>query len=137
MRFVDTNILLYAVSTDPREARKANAARELLEAEDLALSVQVLQEFYVQATRPSREDRLTADQAAGLIEAFLRFPVGETTVAVVCAAVATSRRHRLSYWDSAILESARALGCTLVLSEDLAHGRDYDGVRVENPFRSS
>ena len=51
MRFVDTNVLLYAVSTAPAEAAKAGAARGLLEADDLALSAQVLQEFYVQATR--------------------------------------------------------------------------------------
>lgn len=136
MRFVDTNVLLYAASTDPSEARKAKAARGLLEATDLALSVQVLQELYVQATRPSRADRLTHEQAAKLVEALLRFPVQETTPTILLAAMATSHRHRLSYWDAAILESARALGCDLVLSEDLAHGRSYDGLRVENPFRS-
>lgn len=135
MRFVDTNVLLYAVSTAPEEARKVTAARELLEATDLALSVQVLQEFYVQATRTSRADRLTHEQAAGLVEAWLRFPAQETTPAVMRAAMTLAQRHRLSYWDAAILEAARALGCEVVLSEDLAHGRSYDGVRVENPFR--
>ena len=50
--------------------------------------------------------------------------------------MATCERHRLSYWDAAILEAARALGCEVVLSEDLTHGRSYDGVRVENPFRA-
>ncbi len=54
MRFVDTNILLYAASTAPEERQKAEVALTLLEAEDLALSVQVLQEFYVQATRATR-----------------------------------------------------------------------------------
>jgi predicted nucleic acid-binding protein len=42
---------------------------------------------------------------------------------------------QLSYWDAAILEAARSLGCAVVLSEDLSDGQDYDGVRVENPFR--
>jgi len=135
VRFVDTNILLYAVSTAPEEARKSETARKLLEAADLGLSVQVLQEFYVQATRASRADRLTSEQAAGLVEAFLRFPAQETTPDVMRAAMTLARRHRLSYWDAAILEAARALGCDVVLSEDLAHGRSYDGVRVENPFR--
>jgi predicted nucleic acid-binding protein len=136
VRFVDTNVLLYAVSTAPGEARKRRVARALLDATDLALSLQVLQEFFVQATRASRPDRLTHAQAAGLVEAFLRFPAQETTVAVARAAISTCARHRVSYWDAAILEQARALGCDVVLSEDLAHGRDYDGVRVENPFRS-
>jgi predicted nucleic acid-binding protein len=136
VRFVDTNVLLYAASTDPAEERKAKIARALLDSTDLALSVQVLQEFYVQATRPTRADRLSHEQAAALVEAFLRFPVQETTAPVMLAAIATSRRHRLSYWDAAILEAARALGCETVLSEDLAHARSYDGLRVENPFRT-
>lgn len=134
MRFVDTNILLYAISTDPQESEKAARANEILASTDLALSVQVLQEFYVQATRASRSDRLTHDQAVGLVESFRRFPVQETSVGVALSALSTSQRFGISYWDAAILEAARALGCGVVLSEDLSHGADYDGVRVENPF---
>lgn len=136
MRFVDTNVLLYAVGTAPAEASKTRTALDLLDAEDLALSVQVLQEFYVQATRPTRADRLSHDQAAALIEAFLRFRVQDTTVAVMKAALEARHRFRISYWDATIIEAARALGCSTVLSEDLADGRDYDGVRIENPFRN-
>ena len=134
MRFVDTNVLLYAVSTAREEDAKARRARALLDAEDLALSVQVLQEFYVQATRPTRRDRLTHDQAAALIEAFARFPVREMTLSLVRDALRTSRRFKLSYWDAAIVEAARSLGCRSILSEDLSHGARYRGVRVENPF---
>ena len=47
MRFVDTNVLLYAASTAPEERSKSSVALSILEADDLALSVQVLQEFYV------------------------------------------------------------------------------------------
>jgi predicted nucleic acid-binding protein len=135
MRFVDTNVLLYAVSTAPAEAPKAQAARRLLEADDLALSVQVLQEFYVQATRGGRKNRLTHEQAALLVEAWLRFPVQETTVPLMQAALETKRRHGISYWDAAVVEAARLLECAVLLSEDLAHGQNYDGVRVVNPFR--
>jgi predicted nucleic acid-binding protein len=135
MRFVDTNVLLYAVSTAPAEAPKTEAARALLESEDLALSVQVLQEFYVQATRAARAERLSHEQAALLIESWLRFPVQETTVPLVQAALQLKRRHRLSYWDAAIVAAARLLECEILLSEDLAHGRAYEGVRVVNPFR--
>lgn len=135
MRFVDTNILLYAVSTASEEASKAQIARDLLGVSDLALSVQVLQEFYVQATRASRTDRLSHAQAAMLIEAWIRFPVQETTLPLMQAAVDATERYRLSYWDAAIIEAARMLACPIVLSEDLAHGRDFDGVRVQNPFR--
>ena len=136
MRFVDTNVLLYAVSTDPDESAKATAARALLDSSDLALSVQVLQEFYVQATRATREHRLSHQQAALLIEAWLRYPVQEITAPIMLAAAATAQAAGISYWDAAIVESARALGCATVLSEDLADGRDYAGVRVENPFRA-
>lgn len=134
MQFVDTNVLLYVASTDPGEQAKAQAARALLERDDLALSVQVLQEFYVQATRATKPDKLSHEQASLLVEAFLRFPVQETTVAVMRAGLATKERFRISYWDATIIEAARALGCDVVLSEDLNDGQDYDGVKVANPF---
>lgn len=135
MRFVDTNILLYAVSRDPGEAHKAEVARGILNGRDLALSVQVLQEFYVQATRGSRPDPLGHEQTAKLVESFLRFPIADVTTQVMLAALATRNRFQISYWDAAILEAARALGCEVVLSEDLSDGQDYGGVGVENPFR--
>ncbi len=134
MRFLDTNVLLYAISRDPEEQNKAARANEVLSAGDVALSVQVLQEFYVQATRASRSDALTSQQAARLVESFLRFPVVQVTTGVMLAAIATRERFGISYWDAAILEAARSLGCDVVLSEDLSDGEDYAGVRVENPF---
>ena len=134
MRFVDTNVLLYAISTDAGERDKAARARELLSARDLALSAQVLQELYVQATRQSRADALTHDQAAALVTAYGRFPVQSTTLELVHAAMAASHRHGLSYWDAAIIEAARLSGCAEVLSEDLSSSQDYDGVTVTNPF---
>jgi predicted nucleic acid-binding protein len=135
VRFADTNILLYAISRDPAEQEKAKRASEILSDRDLALSVQVLQEFYVQATRTSRADPITHQQAVRLIESFRRFPVQDITSAVVMAALDTRERFQLSYWDSAIIEASRAMGCTEVLSEDMGDGQDYAGVRVTNPFR--
>ena len=134
MQFVDTNVLLYAISRDPDEAPKARRANAILASGDVGLSVQVLQEFYLQSTRATRQDAITHDQAVGLIEAWRRFPVQETTVAVMAAALGTRRRFGISYWDAAIIEASRALGCTVVVSEDLDVQTDYDGVRVENPF---
>jgi predicted nucleic acid-binding protein len=134
VRFVDTNVLLYAISNDAEELAKAAMANELLRSADLGLSVQVLQEFYVQATRESRANRLTDEQAAGLVDAFRRFPVQETTIEVALAAISSKQRFGISYWDAAILEAARSLSCEVVLSEDLSDGQDYAGVRVENPF---
>jgi predicted nucleic acid-binding protein len=133
--FADTNILLYAISRDPEEQHKAERARGILAERELALSVQVLQEFYVQATRASRPDPLGHEQASGLVESFLRFPVADVTTQVMLAALATRERFQISYWDAAILEAARALDCEAVLSEDLSDGQDYNGLPVRNPFK--
>ena len=102
---------------------------------ELRLSAQVLQEFYVQATRASRPDPITHQQAVRLIESFRRFPVQDITSAIVMVALDTRQRFQLSYWDAAIIEASRTLGCAEVLSEDLGDGQDYGGVRVINPFR--
>ena len=135
MRFVDTNVLLYAISRTPADKAKREKADIVLQARDLALSAQVLQEFYVQATRATRQDRVTAAQAASLVAAFTRFPVQPITTELVLAAMTSSLRYQLSYWDAAIVEAARMLSCTELLSEDLSPGQDFDGVSVVNPFR--
>lgn len=134
VRFLDANVLLYTVSKAPEEREKAKIARDLSRQRDLALSVQVLQELYVQATCESRSDPLSHDQAVRLVASFCRYPVQDLTLPIVRAALVTRDRWQLSYWDAAILEAARASGCDRVLSEDLPDGRDYGGVRVENPF---
>jgi predicted nucleic acid-binding protein len=135
MRFADTNILLYSVSTAPGEEAKAAVAKSLLGEKDLVLSVQVLQEFYVQATRPSRRNPLPHSVAVELIEKWRRFHIQETTLDIMTAAFEAKERWEISYWDAAIIEAARASGCRELLSEDLADGQSYGGVRVINPFR--
>jgi len=135
VRFVDTNVLLYAISGDAAEQEKAKRANDILAERDLALSVQVLQEFYVQATRTGRPDAIGHQQAVRLVESFRRFPVQDITSAIMMAALDARQRFQLSYWDAAIIEASRAMGCSHVLSEDLNHGSDYGGVLVVNPFR--
>ena len=132
--FLDTNVLLYAVSKSPVETEKAKVALGLLDQTDAVLSTQVLQEFYVQATRASRSDALSHEEAALLMDSWLRFRVTPVTVELVFAALATKKRWGLSYWDSAILEAARAAGCEKVMSEDMQDGQDFAGVTVVNPF---
>jgi len=134
MRFVDTNVLLYAASSLPEDADKRSRARALLIEPDLAVSVQVLQEFYHQATRPTRPGRLSHDDALEFIEPFLSMRVQAVTLDVFQAGVSISRRFRLSYWDGAILAAARAAGCDAVYSEDMSSDQDYDGLRVVDPF---
>ena len=135
MRFLDTNILLYSVSSAQNERTKRETAERLLLEPDNALSVQVLQEFYVQATRPTRAARLTHETAVRLIGTWLRFPVQSITVAVMSDALDIKAAAGLSYWDAAIVAAAKALGCRELFSEDMAHGRDIGGVRIVNPFR--
>lgn len=134
-RFIDTNILLYSISRDPSEADKRDRAIALLAADDLGLSAQVLQEFYVQATRSSRRDALPHEIAAGLIRAWARFPVQEISLAVVTSALDVHRVHGFSYWDSAIVAAAQALGCQQLLSEDMSHGRRIGDLTILDPFR--
>ena len=134
MRFVDTNVLLYAVSRLPEDAGKRRRARELLREKDLTASVQVFQEFYHQATRPTRPGRLSDEDAIAFLGTLLGFPVQDVTLDLFRDAVAMSRRFRLSYWDGAILAAARAAGCDAVYSEDLSASQDYDGLRVIDPF---
>ena len=132
--FVDTNVLLYGVSTAGDEADKHVTALSILDRDDVVLSAQVLQEFYVQATRSTKADHLAHDSAVSLIESWLRFRVIETTVPLVQQALATAARWRVSYWDAAIVEAARIGNCPVVLSEDLQPGMNFAGVTVQNPF---
>ncbi|MHB8140307.1 MAG: PIN domain-containing protein [Vulcanimicrobiaceae bacterium] len=134
-RFIDTNILLYSISRAPDESSKRARAIDLLEGDDCGLSVQVLQEFYVQATRATRADALPHEVAAGLIRAWLRFPVQDNNRAVLEGALEIKATHGFSFWDSAIVAAARALGCRELLSEDMRHGREIEGVVILNPFR--
>ena len=132
--FLDTNILLYAIGTEPAENAKRERALALLERTDAGLSVQVLQEFYVQATRPSRSRPLPHDIAAGLIRTWTRFAVQPMTLDILEAALIIERRHRFSYWDSAIVASAAALGCGELYTEDMPHGQEIGGVTLIDPF---
>jgi predicted nucleic acid-binding protein len=135
MRFLDTNILLYSISRQKNEQKKRAAAEELLARDDCALSVQVLQEFYVQATRSTRADALSHDLAAGLVESWLRFPVQDITLSIFRHALNLKKRYRLSYWDCSVIAAARALGCQTLHSEDMNHGQVVEGVGIVNPFR--
>jgi predicted nucleic acid-binding protein len=134
MRFVDTNILLYRISSIRSEGHKQAVAEEILNADDIHLSVQVLQEFYVQSTRTNRSDALLHGEAVALIESWKRFPIQESSLGLLEASLISKDRWQLSYWDAAIIEAARLAGCKIVLSEDLNHGQDFDGVHVINPF---
>ncbi len=134
MRLVDTNILFYAVSRMDSDAGKRTQAAITLKEPDLALSVQVLQEFYYQAMRPQGPAGLTHEQAMEFLQPFRALPTQEITVELFERAAAMKEKFALSYWDAAILAAAKTLGCEAVYSEDMSEQQDYDGLRVINPF---
>ena len=135
MRFVDTNIPVYAVSTLPGDEPKQKIAETLLDRNDLAISPQVLGEFYHQVIRPSRPGgALSHDQAVRVIANLERHHVQNLTMNTVKLALEYREKFGLSYWDCLILATAKLSGCELVYSEDMSQEQDYDGMIVLNPF---
>ena len=135
LAFVDTNVLLYAASTDPSEAGKRTEARRILSDEAFAFSVQVAQEFFVNATR-----KLTPALSSADALAFLKGINPATVVAIDYElfeeATKIQQRFQISYWVAAIVAAAKRVNCGTLYSEDLSEGQSYGGVRVVNPFRS-
>lgn len=133
--FVDSNVLVYAVSND--EPSKQSRAREIVARGFtegcFAISTQVMLEVYVNITRKAKIG-LPAGQAFEYVRAFTEWPVIEMTPELVLSALGLSQRAQISPWDAAILEAARQAGCKKVLSEDLGDGQAYGGITVENPF---
>jgi predicted nucleic acid-binding protein len=132
--FLDTNILLYSISADPGETAKRDRAIELLDRDDVALSVQVLQEFYEQATRASRADPIPHDVARALMRTWTRFPIQDTSLSVLEAALDLRESFGFSSWDAAIIAAAQILGRRRLYTEDLSHGQRVGSVIITNPF---
>jgi predicted nucleic acid-binding protein len=134
-RFVDTNILLYAhdVSAGAKRDRARALLEELWESREGCLSVQVLQEFFVNATRKIARP-LSAETAKEIIADMSRWHVHVPAADDVLGAVGIHQRAGISFWDSMIVRSAAEMGCKVIYSEDLNPGQDYSGVRLENPF---
>lgn len=131
--FIDTNVLVYC--DDAADRVKQNHALELvtglMEARVGVVSLQVLQEYFVNVTRKVGIDPGLARQK---VESFACFEVLEPSVSDVLAAIDIHRLYRISYWDAMILYCAQRAGCRVVLSEDMQHGQTIVGVRIVNPF---
>ncbi len=135
LQFVDTNIIIYAY--DFSDTKKQNRAKSLLT--DLwksglgCLSMQVLQELYVNLTlkipkplSPEITGRLIADFGCWR----LHIPGLES----ISDAIDIQQRNRLSFWDSMIICSAKALHCKMIWTEDLNPNQLYENIKVVNPF---
>jgi predicted nucleic acid-binding protein len=132
--FVDTNILVYAHDLDA--AQKHHAASQILtslwDQKIGALSTQVLQEFYVVATKKMAAPMTLLD-ARTVVKAYLPWSIG-TDGAMVLQASEIQERNRISFWDAMIVAAAHRAGAVRLLTEDLNHGRVIEGITVENPF---
>lgn len=133
--FVDTNVLLYA--EDTAHAEKHRAARDWLRALWLRrcgrMSVQVLNEFYANATRKLRPP-MPAGDARAEVRRYQRWQPWLNDHATVEAAWAVESRYGLSYWDALLVAAAQQQGCAILLTEDLQHDQELGGVRIVNPF---
>jgi predicted nucleic acid-binding protein len=131
--FIDTNILVYSV--DGRDPEKKKRSREVLrrlaDEGTGVLSTQVLQEFFVAATRRLGSDPLVARE---IMNDFSNFETVTVTHAIINEAVDVSVLNRISFWDSLIVASAASAACSVVLSEDLNSGQRFKGLVVVNPF---
>jgi len=131
--FLDTNVLVYAVSSAAADAAKRAKALDLVQRSNFGLSAQVLQEFYVTVTRKIRKP-LAPELAVALMDEYRVFPTVPTDYPLIVSAVELSIRHGISYWDGAILAAAEALEASVLYTEDLNHGQAYGVVRAVNPF---
>ena len=132
-RFFDTNVLLYGYDLDAPEKRAIALGlieRVWHEAEPGVISVQVLQEFFVNFVRRGH----SPGEAAALVGDFSHWPVIDNSLALFKLGVSLQARWQLSLWDAMILAAAQSSGAREILTEDFNHGQDYDGVRAINPF---
>lgn len=134
--FVDTNVLVYADDArDPVKQASARALlRRLLGARNGKLSVQVLQEFFAAATSKLGLDAALARRR---IEIFSHLDVVRLDADDVLAAIDLHRLHELSIWDALIVRAAILSGCRTLYTEDLQHGRRFEGLQIVDPFRSA
>jgi predicted nucleic acid-binding protein len=135
--FVDTNVLIYAHDGDAKEKHKIakEVLRELWSERTGALSVQVLQEFYVNITKKIASP-LSKDEARLVVNTYSTW-CAETTPVEISSAFRIEDESRIGFWDALIIAAAVKSGATRILSEDLNAQQVLAGVRIENPFRST
>ncbi|WP_421724882.1 PIN domain-containing protein [Bauldia sp.] len=131
--FLDTNVLVYAVDTDPAAEPKRNAARALIREDRFGTSAQVVQEFYVAVTR-KLANPLLPQIAARWVDRLTRMPFVPADAVLLKAAIIRAEAWGISYWDAAVVSAAEALGASTLFTEDLNDGQLYGNVRAVNPF---
>lgn len=130
--FLDTNVLVDCADRHDLDRQQLCRAHllGLQESGRAVISTQVLQEFYVVATRKLG---LRADQAGGFVSDFRRMPIVTVTPELVEQAITCHQADRISFWDALIVVSASSTGCTVLLTGDLNAGQAIRGLRVADP----
>ena len=131
--FLDTNIVVYAMSGAPQEAAKRARSFDIMRSEKFGISAQVLQEFYVTVTRKSRSP-VEAGQAMDWLQRMVKFPVLPIDAQLVQQAITVAQRFQISYWDGAIIAAAQEMGAAILYTEDLNSGQRYGAIQAINPF---
>lgn len=133
--FIDTNILIYSIDKfDKSKQKKARALlKEIAVSDTGVISTQVLQEFYVAATKKLNAAPLIVKE---IINGFEKFEVVQITVEIIKDAIDVSLLNKISYWDALIIASAETAKCTALITEDLNAGQIIRGVKIINPFQT-
>jgi len=133
--FVDTNVLVYAndITAGIKRDRAVDLVSSLWKQRSGCVSIQVLQELYVNLTRKVPQP-LDGPAASRIVADLAQWRVHSPQPPDLEAAIEIHLRNRISFWDAMIIRSAARLGCFRIWSEDLNAGQIYEGVRVENPF---
>ena len=136
--FVDTNILLYALSrANSLEVEKVAIAKKLIAGltgrTNLCLSAQVLSEFITNATRKGTPP-LTLEEVYEIVEELSHETVLPIDASLVQLALRRVEQSRISYWDALIVEAAIRSGATILYTEDMHHGTRYGALELRNPF---
>ena len=133
--FVDTNVLVYV--RDSRDQKKQRAAAEwmtyLWDSHRGRLSVQVLHEYFVTVTGKLTPG-LSFDEAREDVLALQSWSPLPLTLPLTEKAWGIQDRWGYSFWDSLIVAAAQAQGCALLITEDLSHGQELEGLRITSPF---
>jgi len=131
--FIDTNILIYSLDKfDKSKRKKARALlKDITRNDSGVISTQVLQEFYVAATKKLNADPLMIKE---IISSFEKFEVVQITVEMIKDSIDASLLNKISFWDALIVISAEIAKCTMLVTEDLSSGQIIKGVKIINPF---
>ena len=134
MRFLDTHILVYAVTDD--DPRKREIAIDLITHalevnHDGCISTQVLQEFCNTMYKKTKRTRQEID---ALLDGFRDLLKADVTIDLVRHAMDVKEEYGIQFYDALIVSTAEKLGCTEIVSEDLNPDQTYRGMAVVNPF---